>query len=307
MAKRYVKIGLGVVLCFVAIAGVIELAAYFSYESSDDAGDDLAIYNQLQDDVGTSVDPVASEQNPRNGKSSSTPDQQAVTSTNSTNSPTTSSRTQANQASTTEPSADQSSDTIDNSQSQQLRTMMVAGGCFWCAEADMEKAPGVKAVLSGYSGGDTESPTYENYAEGGHREVVQVIYDANKVSYEGLLYYFLKHIDPTDGQGQFVDRGKQYSPAIYYASQEQKQIAEAVLADIASRDVFEEKLSVPVLSQQKFWLAEDYHQDFYKKSVVRYQSYRQASGRDQFIETHWGQEFADQIPEKAQVTNDSAE
>lgn len=303
MQNIYTKIGLGLVLTIVVIAGVVELWAYVSYESQDDAGDDLAIYNQLQD-----ADSITPEQDTSVKQSTGTPDRQNAKNTKSTTSPKTSGRMQVSQVSSTEPAAaNESSDITEGNQSQQLRTMMVAGGCFWCAEADMEKAPGVKAVLSGYSGGDTENPTYDNYSKGGHREVVQVIYDANEVSYEGLLYYFLKHIDPTDGQGQFVDRGKQYSPAIYYASSEQKQTAEAVLADIASRGVFKEELSVPVLPREKFWLAEGYHQDFYKKSVVRYKSYRQASGRDQFIEKHWGQEFADQIPEKAQIENGTTE
>ncbi len=178
------------------------------------------------------------------------------------------------------------------------KDMIVAGGCFWCVEADLEKAPGVIKVISGYSGGDLKNPTYENYAKGGHIEVVRIVYNPEQVSYKGLLYYFIKHIDPTDGQGSFADRGEEYSPAIYYENKQQKKAAEEVLADISSRGVFDEELQVPVLKRQKFWAAEDYHQDYYKKSTARYESYRTASGRDRFIEKHWGDE-ADKIPESA--------
>jgi peptide methionine sulfoxide reductase msrA/msrB len=179
--------------------------------------------------------------------------------------------------------------------STQQKDMIVAGGCFWCVEADMQKAPGVQRVISGYSGGDLKQPTYETYAKGGHREVVRVLYNPNQVTYRQLLYYFLKHIDPTDEKGSFVDRGVQYSPAIYFENQEQKKIAESVLADIAKRDVFDEKLQVPVLRQNRFWKAEEYHQDYYKKNPVRYKIYRKYSGRDSFIKTHWGED-ADDIP-----------
>jgi peptide methionine sulfoxide reductase msrA/msrB len=175
--------------------------------------------------------------------------------------------------------------------------MIVAGGCFWCVEADMEKAPGVVSVVSGYGGGDTSNPTYENYAQGGHREVVQVTYDKDDVTYRQLLYYFLKHIDPTDGQGSFVDRGVQYSPAIYYQNDAQKQTAGNALKTIAESGDFQEKLRVPVLPEPKFWRAETYHQDYYRKNPVRYQTYRRYSGRDGFIQDVWG-DTADNIPDR---------
>lgn len=177
--------------------------------------------------------------------------------------------------------------------------MIVAGGCFWCVEADMEKAPGVVSVISGYSGGSGDNPTYENYYKTGHREVVKVTYDPEQITYRQLLYYFIKHIDPTDGEGSFVDRGEQYAPAIYYETQRQKETAQAVLKDITNRDVFKEPLQVPVKERKKFWRAEDYHQDYYRVNPVRYKTYRAYSGRDGFIEKHWGDK-ADKIPERAE-------
>lgn len=188
---------------------------------------------------------------------------------------------------------------------ERTEDMMVAGGCFWCVEADMEKAPGVVSVVSGYSGGSGDNPTYENYYKTGHREVVKVTYDPAQVTYRQLLYYFMKHIDPTDGNGSFVDRGEQYAPAVYYENQTEKETAEAVLKDIASRGVFKEPLQVPVLERKKFWRAEDYHQDYYKVNPVRYKTYRAYSGRDDFIEKHWGDK-ADKIPERVEGASDTS-
>lgn len=175
-------------------------------------------------------------------------------------------------------------------------SIVVAGGCFWCVEADLEKLDAVSEVVSGYAGGATENPTYKTYAEGGHREVAKVMYDPENTGLFGLLVYFLKHIDPTDAKGSFGDRGVEYSPAIYYETEAQKQAAERALAYVREQDVFEEELRVPVLPLDRFWKAEDYHQNYYKKSGLRYRLYRKASGRDRFIEKHWG-ERAEEIPE----------
>lgn len=164
--------------------------------------------------------------------------------------------------------------------------MIVAGGCFWCVEADMEKVDGVVQAVSGYSGGSTQEPTYEDYADGGHREVVKVTYDPTQVTHRQLLYYFLKHIDPTDGEGQFVDRGVQYSPAIYVDGENERQIAQEVRAQIKQEGGFDE-LNVPIEDRTTFWPAEDYHQDYYRKSSIKYDFYRHRSGRDDFIEEHW--------------------
>lgn len=184
----------------------------------------------------------------------------------------------------------------------QREDLIVAGGCFWCVEADMEKAPGVIEVISGYSGGETTNPDYDNYAEGGHREVARVIYNPEKVTYKGLLYYFIKHIDPTDAQGSFTDRGEQYSPAIYYKTEEERKEAEEVLANIASRDVFEEELKVPVLLRQTFWRASEHHQDYYFDNTFQYKIYRTFSGRSGFIQEHWGDQ-ADVIPDSLKIQN----
>lgn len=179
------------------------------------------------------------------------------------------------------------------SPAQYAETAILAGGCFWCVEADLEKLDGVGDVVSGYSGGTTDNPTYETYADGGHREVVQVPYDPERITYRQLLTYFLRHIDPTDGQGSFGDRGTQYSPAIYVQTDGEREIAEAVLAETQKH--FDEQLQVPILEQQQFWRAEDYHQNYAEKNSIRYSFYRKASGRDAFIDKHWG-DRADELP-----------
>ena len=186
----------------------------------------------------------------------------------------------------------------EENDSGERRQFMIAGGCFWCVEHDLEEVPGVTEVVSGYAGGTTENPTYENYAQGGHREVVRVEYDPKQVSEFGLMVYELKHMDPTDGDGSFVDRGPQYAPAIYYKNDAEKQVAEAALEYIKDQKVFDKPLQVPVLPEPKFWPAEEYHQDYAVKSDLEYSYYRNASGRDDFIEDHWGEEKAKAIPER---------
>lgn len=173
--------------------------------------------------------------------------------------------------------------------STERETAIFAGGCFWCVEADLEKAPGVIAVVSGYAGGESQNPIYGDYAEGGHREVVEVTYDASRVSYRQLVEWLVKHIDPTDGEGSFHDRGVQYSPAIYYTSEEERVAAEEVLAHIEASGAYSKPLAVPVLPRPQFWPAEDYHQDYYKNHALRYGFYRTASGRDGFIAENWGE------------------
>lgn len=189
-------------------------------------------------------------------------------------------------------------------QKGELESTIVAGGCFWCVEADLEKLDGVVEVISGYSGGDSDNPTYENYYKNGHREVAKVKYNPKQITYRQLLTYFLRHIDPTDGSGQFGDRGEQYAPAIFYKNEKQKKIAQEVLDKISKN--FDEELKVPLKKEQKFWKAEKYHQNYYKKNKLRYKFYRNASGRDDFIEKHWGQERADQIPPKKEDLNKEA-
>lgn len=167
-------------------------------------------------------------------------------------------------------------------------TAILAGGCFWCVESDFEKLPGVLDVVSGYSGGATANPDYKKYAQGGHREVVEVTYDTNKLSFANLVEYLTKHADVTDATGSFYDRGEQYAPAVYYASEPEKKSAEKVITDINALRVYEKPLALKVLPRATFYPAEDFHQDYYKNNSLRYQYYRNASGRDVFIQKYWG-------------------
>jgi peptide methionine sulfoxide reductase msrA/msrB len=171
-----------------------------------------------------------------------------------------------------------------------LRKATFAGGCFWCTEADFEKLPGVVKVISGYTGGNKENPTYEEVSSGttGHVEAVQVYYDPSKVTYEELLDYFWKHIDPTDPGGQFVDRGSQYRSVIFYHNEEQKQLAEKSKEALGKSGKFDKPIVTEIIRATKFYEAEDYHQDYYKKNPLRYKFYRYNSGRDQFLEKVWG-------------------
>jgi peptide methionine sulfoxide reductase msrA/msrB len=172
-----------------------------------------------------------------------------------------------------------------------LQVATFAGGCFWCTESDFEKVEGVEEVISGYTGGPEENPTYEAVSMGatGHYEAIQVYFDPERISYEALLDVFWRHVDPTDPGGQFVDRGKQYRTAIFYHDDAQRQAAETAKEKLAGMAVFDKALVTPILPLTRFYAAEDYHQDFYKKSPQRYHSYRRGSGRDQFIERVWGE------------------
>lgn len=164
-----------------------------------------------------------------------------------------------------------------------------AGGCFWCTEAALEKVDGVSQAISGFSGG-TGEVTYNEVASGAtdHREVVLVVYDPVKVEYRELVEAFFKNIDPTDSEGQFADRGYQYSPAIYYYDEEQREMAEAVKREIAASGKFDAPIVVEILPATQFYPAEEYHQDFYKKNPVRYKAYAEGSGRLPFIRDVWG-------------------
>jgi len=165
-----------------------------------------------------------------------------------------------------------------------------AGGCFWCMEKPFEQLDGVFSVTSGYIGGRTENPTYENYAVGGHIEAVEIAYDPTKVSYTKLLDVFWRQIDPTDSGGQFVDRGHAYISGIFYLDEEQRQLAEKSKNELAARKVFAKPIMTQILSATPFYPAEEYHQDYYKKNPIRYRIYRGGSGRDQFLNKVWGDE-----------------
>jgi peptide methionine sulfoxide reductase msrA/msrB len=172
----------------------------------------------------------------------------------------------------------------------QFRKATFAGGCFWCSESDFEKVDGVVDAISGYTGGDRANPTYEEVSSGRtkHMEAVQVIYDPSKITYKELLGVFWMHIDPTDTGGQFVDRGSQYRTAIFWHDEEQKRLAEESKKALEASGRFKKPIATEIVKFKAFYPAEDYHQDFYKTSPLRYNSYRRHSGRDQFIERHWG-------------------
>ena len=171
-----------------------------------------------------------------------------------------------------------------------LRVATFAGGCFWCAEADFEKVPGVVKAVSGYAGGSKENPSYEEVSAGttGHVEAVQIYYDPAKVAYEELLDYFWRHIDSTDSGGQFVDRGSQYRSVIFYHDEEQKRLAEKSKEELSTSGKFDKPIATEIIKLTKFYEAEEYHQDYYKKNPIRYKYYRFGSGRDQFLKKAWG-------------------
>ena len=173
-----------------------------------------------------------------------------------------------------------------------LKTATLAGGCFWCVEADFEKLPGVVEAISGYTGGRGENPTYENYGSKRHVEAVQVVYDPAKVSYKELLDYFWRHVDPTDPGGQFVDRGAEYRSVIFYHDAEQQRLAEESKQALTKSKRFAKPIATEILPLTKFFRAEDYHQDYYQTHAVKYKYYRWNSGRDQFIQKVWGEKPA---------------
>jgi peptide methionine sulfoxide reductase msrA/msrB len=178
-----------------------------------------------------------------------------------------------------------------------------AGGCFWCVEAGFEKIPGVVKAVSGYSGGNEKNPNYQQVSSGvtGHTEAVQVYYDPQVITYEGLLQGLWRMMDPTDVEGQFVDRGKQYRPAIFYHNAEEKRIAEASIQALEDSGRYDKPVAIEVTPFNSFYDAEDYHQDYYKKNPVRYRLYTFNSGRYQFIDEVWGADreidYADYRPE----------
>ena len=173
---------------------------------------------------------------------------------------------------------------------EKTASAVFAGGCFWCTESDFEKVDGVIDAISGYTGGHVKNPTYYQVSAGGtgHLESVKVIYDPSKVSYEQLLDYFWRHVDPTDPGGQFVDRGSQYRSAIFYANETQKRLAEKSKQQLEASGKFNKPIVTEILPLGEFYPAEDYHQDYYKKNPIRYHYYRYGSGRDQFLKKTWG-------------------
>ncbi|WP_137701788.1 peptide-methionine (S)-S-oxide reductase MsrA [Marimonas lutisalis] len=179
-------------------------------------------------------------------------------------------------------------------------TLVVAGGCFWCVEADFEKVPGVIEVVSGYTGGTVKNPTYKQVTRGGtgHYEAVEITFDTGRVSREALLEMFFRSVDPTDAGGQFCDRGKSYRTAIFVSNNAEKALAQKVKTE--AQAALGQTIVTPILGAGPFWEAEDYHQDYYKgtklvitragpkKQSTAYKFYRKACGRDARVRQLWG-------------------
>ncbi len=165
-----------------------------------------------------------------------------------------------------------------------------AGGCFWCMEPPFAKLDGVVSVTCGYTGGKTVNPSYEAVCCGitGHAEAVEIVFDPERISYRELLEVFWRNIDPTDPEGQFVDGGSQYRPAVFYHDEEQKRQAEESKRQLEASGRFEGPLFTEVTPAGPFYPAEEYHQDYYRKSPERYRIYRNGSGRDRFLDKVWG-------------------
>jgi peptide-methionine (S)-S-oxide reductase len=165
-----------------------------------------------------------------------------------------------------------------------------AGGCFWCMEPPFDEIPGVKSTTSGYAGGEKANPTYQEVASGAtrHAEVVQVVYDPEKVTYRQLLEVFWKNVDPVDPGGQFCDRGRQYRTAIFYEGEDQRQAALASKQALEESGRFPWPIATEIEPLRAFYPAEDYHQDFYRRNIRRYWTYRSGCGRDSRLEQLWG-------------------
>lgn len=167
-----------------------------------------------------------------------------------------------------------------------------AGGCFWRIEASFEELEGVTQAISGYTGGRKENPTYEEVSSGktGHMEAVQVTYNTSKITYKELLSVFWRQIDPADTSGQFADKGSQYKTAIFYHSEEQRRLAEESKKQLEESGKFERPIVTEILKAPKFYKAEDYHQNYYKRCPIKYDTYKKGSGRTDFIKEKWKDE-----------------
>lgn len=174
--------------------------------------------------------------------------------------------------------------------SNQLATF--AGGCFWCMVKPFDEQPGIISVISGYTGGTVENPTYQQVCTDttGHYEAVQITFDPEVFPYEKLLELFWQQIDPTDPGGQFYDRGQSYQTAIFYHNDEQKRLAEESKRMLEASGKFTKPIVTPILPAKTFYPAEDYHQDYYKKNPAHYERYQIGSGRAGFIQRHWGEQ-----------------
>jgi peptide methionine sulfoxide reductase msrA/msrB len=181
---------------------------------------------------------------------------------------------------------------MENGAHKKLEKATFAGGCFWCMEPPFEVLDGVDEVIVGYTGGDTENPSYEEVSSGktGHYEAVQITYDPEIISYEELLEVYWRRIDPTDEGGQFADQGSQYKTVIFYHDQKQKELAEESKLHLEQSGKYDEPIVTQILPYKNFYAAEDYHQDFYKTNPDRYGTYKYYSGRENFLKEKWPDE-----------------
>ena len=163
-----------------------------------------------------------------------------------------------------------------------------AGGCFWCMTPPFEKLDGVLKVTAGYTDGKGDSPTYEDYGDKGYTEGVQITYNPMKITYSQLVDVFWKQINPTDPEGQFVDRGPHYRAGIFFHNEEQRKMAEKSKAELDKSGRYDKPIVIKIKKYVSFFPAEDYHQDYYKKNTIHYNLYHSASGRDQYLDKIWG-------------------
>ena len=186
--------------------------------------------------------------------------------------------------------ANEGSDNINFKGKDMIEKATFAGGCFWCMEPPFEKLDGVIEVISGYTGGHKENPTYEEVSSGitGHAEAIQIIYDSDKITYKELIDVYWKHVDPTDAGGQFVDRGSQYRSAIFYHSEEQRALAEQSKRELEKIGKYNKPIVTEIVKASKFYKAEEYHQDYYKRCPIRYKLYKDNSRRDKYLKEKWG-------------------
>lgn len=172
---------------------------------------------------------------------------------------------------------------------ENAKTAVFAGGCFWCIESDFEKLDGVYGAVSGYTGGSADTANYKtvSYTETGHFEAVEVSYDSTKVSYSELVEYFWRHIDPTDPNGQFCDKGSSYRSAIFYGNESEQLIVNKSLAALNKSKPFKYDIVTTITEAKPFYRAEEYHQNYYMKNPIRYSIYRRGCGRDKTVDALW--------------------
>ncbi|KAB8138547.1 peptide-methionine (S)-S-oxide reductase MsrA [Gracilibacillus oryzae] len=184
---------------------------------------------------------------------------------------------------------------------QSIEKAVFAGGCFWCMVEPFDEQPGIINIVSGYTGGEKPNPTYEEVCTNttGHREAVEITFEPDKFPYKKLLELFWQQIDPTDPNGQFNDRGESYKTAIYYTNEEQKELAEASKRELEESGKFDKPIVTDILPAKPFYLAEEKHQDYYKKQSFHYQLYKKGSGRADFIKRNWKKQYSkDELKEK---------